>query len=1148
MIKKIKNKSSIIRIIISDFDDKGIKEIKVLYNKQGGVDTFEIGTKFDDNGELIFTKCKPNRREKEDKFKCDISEDGKSITISKTVFKKETRRYEISEYQVPEKFEPREKNKIVSLQVEDLLHEEIDKRRRLSHTQRKLLDSDLVERYSQIAQVEKVSSKDIYKIKRFLSYRSNMLIYFQFINDFLTKGTEKDDIYKFLKFEEDPQNKKYIFKDKMDLEKISENLIKNISIEIKIINNRLKKNALKSKKAFIDLKIEDKENMKIDVENTVRLFIEFRHRLMHYDYKFFELIFEGKNIEIPFEAPIKKDFNNVLDLNFFRELKKIKNLKDENKTNYLKDEDTLRILGKEKNAKKLYNIYSLICNRKSGFNRFVNSCFVEDGIENEELKKEINKHFDNRIEFLEKVTNTKKIDDKELEKNTLKKMEKELIEKKEIKNLIGQAYYWDIHQCKEYKKLYCIQKELVFKNNNLINKRKNENTKNEITKINQELFEIKNEMEKITKLNSKMRLEYKMQMAFGFLLFNFKKDSKINVKKEKIDAIGIDVNKFKDKFDPTKLEEIKKYKENVLDYLTLSRNSSEKKLPIELNLGNMEKAIGENEHFLSNNPKNNLSKFYILMYLLIPRELRGDFLGFVKKHYYDIKNIDFIEYIEENKNNDNKDEMKDTFFHNLRLFEKNSKDFEIIKYGIVDYNNLRTDFDRIYEIFELDPNKTSYLQETNKNEEEKNTFGLFDKNIILPIMKYYQHIFKLLNDVEIHALFYYSKNENIDLSKSIENIKKMDRYYNFNFTNLIKEIKLDSEKFSIRNDIAHLDYNNLFLNSICGDLLEKVVKGKKQKLTSEESKYTISERIEFVLDEIKKDTNFEFTLGMDFVNDFYQRKEQFIFNQKLVEDSSKLSTAKELEKNNTIDILNVNRIAILNKEDYKSKELTLSDEILDKVLERSKELMLISSSKNLSKENLKKIVELKVYLKKGKNEEIKYIRNLDTETIDKICGRIALESSNLLGIYKKYIIKNIKTELIKLFTKGEKRYLKLELCNISDYGKNENKSKFKDEFIIEFKEESNGTWDEMTNPIYIPNSQENIKVDKIEYNHYSINITTSTDKTLKATYKDGIFSMESLGKILERNILHGAVKIKNSKGKEEEKYQGIYYQNLKIKY
>ncbi len=90
------NKSSIIRIIISKFDNKSIKEIKVLYNKQGGVDTFTTETKVED-GKVVFTTFKEKKREFSDKF--EINPKGIESTekeVIKRVNEKITRQYRIS--------------------------------------------------------------------------------------------------------------------------------------------------------------------------------------------------------------------------------------------------------------------------------------------------------------------------------------------------------------------------------------------------------------------------------------------------------------------------------------------------------------------------------------------------------------------------------------------------------------------------------------------------------------------------------------------------------------------------------------------------------------------------------------------------------------------------------------------------------------------------------------------------------------------------------------------------------------------------------------------------------------------------------------------------------------------------------------------
>ena len=86
--------------------------------------------------------------------------------------------------------------------------------------------------------------------------------------------------------------------------------------------------------------------------------------------------------------------------------------------------------------------------------------------------------------------------------------------------------------------------------------------------------------------------------------------------------------------------------------------------------------------YLDVDSKNNLFKFYILNYLLLPVEFKGDFLGFVKTHYYNIKNVDFLdesdESLSDEKLNEKLKELSDDgFFHKIRLFEKNIKNYEI---------------------------------------------------------------------------------------------------------------------------------------------------------------------------------------------------------------------------------------------------------------------------------------------------------------------------------------------------------------------------------------------------------------------------------------------------------------------------------------
>ena len=142
--------------------------------------------------------------------------------------------------------------------------------------------------------------------------------------------------------------------------------------------------------------IELKDNLlQRDIENLVRTLVTFRHNLMHYNYDFFENLFDKSNPDIKFENNIIKKLNKTLDLNIFRDLGKFKDFKEENKTNYFEDSDVFRIFGKERRAKKLYTAYNILCNRKSGFNNFINSFFISDGEENQEFKELITAHFNN---------------------------------------------------------------------------------------------------------------------------------------------------------------------------------------------------------------------------------------------------------------------------------------------------------------------------------------------------------------------------------------------------------------------------------------------------------------------------------------------------------------------------------------------------------------------------------------------------------------------------------------------------------------------------------------------------------------------------------------------------------------------------------
>lgn len=1132
---KRQNKNSIIRIIISKFDDKGIKEFKVLYNKQGGVDTFTCVTDYNEKKEIIFKSVKPRKREYSDSFPDPpISSDGKSVDITKLVNENETRKYRVT----IANNDTKNNENFVEMTVEDLKENQTERRRNKSTTSRVLLYKDIMGKYAQIANCEpkEIDSQKIYKIKRFLDYRSNMLIYFQFINDFLTKGTDYEEIWRFI-----DKDTKII--DINLIKAITTNILDNyITQEMTDNNNRAEKINEKNKVKGFGTKIHnfdflDKEIFKKDIEKILYLFAELRHNLMHYNYQFFENLFNGKTLDLKIKG-LDTELTEILNLSLFDELNKVPSLREENKTNYLEDDTEIRVLGKNKKAKSIYNAYTLICNRKNGFNKFVNSMFVTDGVEDTLFKKIITDDFNSRIKFLKTSIDTNKIGDKAIKSETLKTMKDELKEKSEILNLIGKPYIWDIHQSKQYKALYNERKNMVAEQSRLISVGKNDTNKKRITELNNDLLEVKRKMEEITKLNSKIRLEYKLQIAFGFLYINYSEVIKKSVKNPQTKKYEIkqyrtiNINNFLNDFDTSKIELINQFLKNKELYLKAPRDSFEEYLPIEFNLKSFENIPDTSEGFLSNNSENNLSKFYILMYLLIPVELRGDFLGFVKNHYYDIKNIDFVEISEKIKNIN---ESNDKFFQNLRLFEKNSKKFEIIKYKIVEFKDLKDKLPDIYKKFGIDHSTIEFIE----NSGNKNT-KLFDKNILLPLMKYYQYIFKLLNDIEIHALFILSKKINKSFEETILYVKNLDKKNkNFNFSNLVKEIGINKKEFNLRNKIAHLNYKELFIDLIFDENIN------------------INIELEKILSEIKRiELDKNNILGMTFINDFYMKKEKFIFNQKQVtlgntdtpEEQERLNKEREFLKIHNIKNLGKPNVDLILKK-YKTLEKLTGEELL---------------SKNLLKDvgNLK-IVYFTTEINPKNNREI-LIRNepfieelSDFEIfglVDNIKGKLHKDASDLLGIYKKYIIKDIKQKLVALFTKGENRYLTLDLYDKTQYNidvetlgketvdlKNKN-DEYKMTKTLTFMEKSSMNWYEKDfMPIF--EMQEDLPQNCTYENSEFIYISPYVMKNPE--------NLKKYIKTYKRDILNGVVKTdyKNlDEDKQKEEYLGLYKQKIKALY
>ena len=485
----------------------------------------------------------------------------------------------------------------------------------------------------------------------------------------------------------------------------------------------------------------------------------------------------------------------------------------------------------------------------------------------------------------------------------------------------------------------------------------------------------------------------------------------------------------------------------------------------EMAYNNIEKIIKEREeNWLDNTPSNNLFKFYVLTYILLPVELKGDFLGFVKKHYYDIKNTDFDRENKEltDKELDEKiEKMKnDSFFHKVRLFEKNSKKYDIFK-------NTIFHIDRINSYFrELGLEELKHKNIVKGNGEEK---SIFNKNIVMPIFKYYQLLLKLYNDVEILVLLYISMKENKDIKSVIVDLEKivngdfyklsqLFKYFTLGIKNEnkfcdVQKVKTDdkiSNQVEIRNKILHLNYNDFIDGLIKLNVEEEKFPTKNElkhnfqldALFKEFLKFINTYKKYFVKEGIDEDGNLNTSfLDYNYLNDFFMKREQFIFGQ--------------LKQINKVSIDTEDK-----KQDEKDRELRKFCKLQDGKLE-FKDLNKIHKAHNILR-NICEKEDIITYRHIKKDKELREA-NLELDDIkigdkklselndvEKIKGRLYRYSSDLLGLYKREVIKIIKAEIVKKLIYQEEKILTLNF-----YNKDENKKSYEEIILIREKATNN---------------------------------------------------------------------------------------------
>lgn len=1064
------NRNSIIKIIISNYDTKGIKELKVRYRKQAQLDTFIIKTEIVNNDIFIKSIIEKAREKYRYSFLFDGEEkyhfkNKSSVEIVKKDIFLQTPDNMIRNYKITLKIS--EKNpRVVEAEIEDLMNSTILKdgrrsaRREKSMTERKLIEEKVAKNYSLIVNcpIEEVDSIKIYKIKRFLTYRSNMLLYFASINSFLCEGikgkeNETEEIWHLKDNDVRKEKVKENFKNKLiqSTENYNSSLKNQIEEKEKLSSKESKKGAfyrtIIKKLQQERIKELSEKSLTEDCEKIIKLYSKLRHSLMHYDYQYFENLFENK------ENPELKD---KLDLHLFKSLPLIRKMKLNNKVNYLEDGDTLFVLQKTKKAKTLYQIYDALCEQKNGFNKFINDFFVSDGEENTVFKQIINEKFQSEMEFL-----GKRISESEEKNPKLKKKFDSM--KAHFHNINSEdtkeAYFWDIHSSSNYKTKYNERKNLVNEYTELLGSSKEKKLlREEITQINRKLLKLKQEMEEITKKNSLFRLEYKMKMAFGFLFCEFDGN----------------ISRFKDEFDASNQEKIIQYHKNGEKYLTYFLKEEEKE---KFNLKKLQETIqktGEENWLLPQN-KNNLFKFYLLTYLLLPYELKGDFLGFVKKHYYDIKNVDFMD---ENQSSKIIESKEDDFYHKIRLFEKNTKKYEIVKYSIVPDEKLKQYFkdlgiDTKYLILEQ---KSEVSGEKNKKVSLKNN-GMFNKTILLFVFKYYQIAFKLFNDIELYSLFFLREKSGKPLEifrKELES-KMKDGYLNFGqllyvvYEVLVKNKDLDKilskkidyrkdKSFSpeiayLRNFLSHLNYSK-FLDNFMKINTNKSDENKEVLIPS----IKIQKMIQFIEKcNLQNQIDFDF----NFVNDFYMRKEKMFFIQ-LKQIFPDINSTEKQKKSEKEEILR-KRYHLINKKNEQIKdEHEAQSQLYEKILSLRK---ILSCDKNNFYRRLKE--EKLLFLEKQGKKKLSM-----KEIKDKIAGDI----SDLLGILKKEITRDIKDKLTEKFRYCEEKLLNLSFYNHQDKKKEESIRVFliRDKNSDNFKFES--ILDDGSNKIFISKNGKEITI------------------------------------------------------------------------
>lgn len=334
--KNPSNRNSIPRVIISDYDETSIKEIKVKYLKLSRLDRITI-EQMDIVDELIeFKKVLINGIEHpiDDKHKIEFSN------------------YEITGFLKPSKRRQDGKESqakyIITITDKNLRDEEDQHRSKT--TEREVPNDQLIKTYKRISGFDNITSKEIYKIKRYIDFKNEMMFYFQFIDEFF-KPLEGKNFHK------------------SKIEETDDRLARLIKYRL---NDDFKNGVLQD---YIT-----KENLvKGDFVKIQHIFTDFRHALAHFNFEYIQRFFDDKlNSE-------RYNTDNIVLVSTL--LNKTEEKAYYERNNYIDDEDVITIFDeKDMKLSKLHDFYTRISQKRLGFNKLINSFLSKDGEPNIELK------------------------------------------------------------------------------------------------------------------------------------------------------------------------------------------------------------------------------------------------------------------------------------------------------------------------------------------------------------------------------------------------------------------------------------------------------------------------------------------------------------------------------------------------------------------------------------------------------------------------------------------------------------------------------------------------------------------------------------------------------------------------------------------